>query len=310
MLRLADGVRLVVSGVDAFAERNPATRLTLPGEAERIRRLAALLRTPRTRAELDDAIADGAPTDDLIGKLLAWGVLEPWDLAPRLSELHLATTRPTVWPPLSPEFELARMVREANAEGTAELEHSRLEGRLEDALRDRRSAEHLTGAPITLDQLGQLLGSATGTGGRRAYPSAGALYPVDVLAYPLAVETLAPRFYRYQMLSHRLADYAPTLLRSELVDLFGDDRVDGASVVLLLTSDLTRVSLGKYGEKAYRLLLLEAGHIAQNILLVATVLGFDGLPICGFRDQELAEAAGLRFPHEVVVYAVAIGRAE
>jgi SagB-type dehydrogenase family enzyme len=71
--------------------------------------------------------------------------------------------------------------------------------------------------------------------------------------------------------------------------------------------DFTRHSFEKYGAKIYRLALLEAGHIAQNLLLTAAALGLAGLPLCGFRDAEISAAAGLDFPQQAVVYAVAIG---
>jgi SagB-type dehydrogenase family enzyme len=128
------------------------------------------------------------------------------------------------------------------------------------------------------------------------------------LVHALAVPGIEPSFYRYQPLGHRLAHAASGRSEAELAALLNDHPVEGASIVVLLAADFARVSLGKYGGQAYRLLLLEAGHIAQNILLVGSALGLVALPICGLRDEELARVAGLGFPHEVVVYAIAIGR--
>jgi SagB-type dehydrogenase family enzyme len=89
----------------------------------------------------------------------------------------------------------------------------------------------------------------------------------------------------------------------------GHSRTDvaAAACILLLTSDLCRPSFTRYGGKQYRLVLLEAGHLAQNILLVAAGLGLGALSLCGFADQALAEWVGLDYPRQVVLYAIAIG---
>jgi SagB-type dehydrogenase family enzyme len=146
-----------------------------------------------------------------------------------------------------------------------------------------------------------------GPPGSRTYPSGGALYPIEVLVLALRVAGIASAYYRYQALGHRLVRVAPSPRRERLQTLFNDHPVHDAALAVLLVADLTRPSLAKYGGKSYRLLLLEAGHAAQNLLLVATALGLAGLPLCGFLDDELAAGCGLDPPRQVVAYAVALG---
>lgn len=81
-----------------------------------------------------------------------------------------------------------------------------------------------------------------------------------------------------------------------------------AAAVIALTIDLSRGAFARYGGKTYRLALLEAGHMAQNLSLVAGGLGLASVPVCGFDDAALAEAAALRSPDETVLYAVVVGR--
>ncbi|TMQ27155.1 MAG: SagB/ThcOx family dehydrogenase [Deltaproteobacteria bacterium] len=77
--------------------------------------------------------------------------------------------------------------------------------------------------------------------------------------------------------------------------------VEGASLLVYLFMDFARPSLGKYGEKAYRMALFEAGHLAQNLLLVAAASGLAGVPLCGFDDEQLSLSAGLAFPQEAFI---------
>ena len=59
-----------------------------------------------------------------------------------------------------------------------------------------------------------------------------------------------------------------------------------SSVALLLSASFWR-SRFKYGQRAVRFALMEAGHLAQNLLLVATAHGLATRAIGGFLDDEM-----------------------
>jgi SagB-type dehydrogenase family enzyme len=63
----------------------------------------------------------------------------------------------------------------------------------------------------------------------------------------------------------------------------------------------------KYGERGYRYALLDAGHLAQNILLCCSSLGLAAMPTCAFADDELNELLGLDGCNEAAIYAIALG---
>jgi SagB-type dehydrogenase family enzyme len=325
MVRFADGIRIDGLGFDGLIERPGAASLALPGEGARLRTLASLLGTPRfdltLRAELNRA-HPGA-TSDLVQRLIAEGILVPWGLGPRLADLHLRTTLPSEWELVSPSEEISRALRESSGAGALALPPPALPtGELGRALSQRRTARRFSKKFITIGELATLLAMGVGIGpaepgaifplvlggppAGRAYPSGGGLYPVEVLAYPLHVEGVGGGFYYYQVLSHRLLPFSPARSVRSLVELCSHP-IDEASVLMFLFVDFARPSLGKYGEKAYRLALLEAGHAAQNALLVAASLGLLGLPICGHRDEELSLAAGLAYPYEAIIYVLALG---
>lgn len=77
-------------------------------------------------------------------------------------------------------------------------------------------------------------------------------------------------------------------------------------MVVVLSAVLAR-SLPKYGDRGYRYLLLEAGHVGQNLDLVASALGLGAVNLGGFYDDELARLLCLDPEWEIPLYATAIG---
>jgi len=323
MLRLAEDVVLRVVGEDAVLERAGAPGVSLLGEGRRVCALVELLDTPRRASWLLQALGArglGAGGEALLGRLREERVLLPWRLGCVLAELHQRTVAPRELAPNAAGDERRRLAREYADGGAVALPPPSLSGQLAEALSARHSSRRLSGRALTAAQLGTLLALGCGAReqpalppvpggppGRRTYPSGGALYPVEALVCPLAVEGLNIQYYDYQVFSHRLLahDDGP---RADLISRFLDDNaIAGAAILILLFVDFARPSLGKYGEKAYRLALLEAGHIAQNLLLVASALGLSGIPLCGFPDEELSIDAGLAYPDEAIVYALALG---
>lgn len=75
--------------------------------------------------------------------------------------------------------------------------------------------------------------------------------------------------------------------------------------LLILVGNLRRVE-AKYGERAERFLLLEAGHLMQSLCLLALQLTIDLLPLGGALEREVA--AALRLPQgDAVLYLAAFG---
>ena len=141
---------------------------------------------------------------------------------------------------------------------------------------------------------------------RRAAPSGGALYPLETYAVALNVTTLSPGIFHYRNLDHALERIGPAALddvRAFLPPKLLDDR---PAVLLALSAVFARTQM-KYLERGYRFALLEAGHIDQNLLLVATALGLSAVPVGGFWDEPFNEFLGLDPDEEAVVYSVLVG---
>lgn len=183
---------------------------------------------------------------------------------------------------------------------------------LEGVLNARRSIREYRDAPLSLEELSQLLWSAqgiTGTDGRRTAPSAGALYPLEVYVVVGRVASLDPGVYHYRPDGHSIAlhstgDVRPTVARAAL----GQECVRDGAVVLVFAGVYARTEK-KYHERAERYVHMEAGHAAQNVCLQATALGLGAVTAGAFDDAAVHETLGLPSA-EKVLYLVPVGRPE
>ena len=66
----------------------------------------------------------------------------------------------------------------------------------------------------------------------------------------------------------------------------------------------------KYGDRGYRYVLLEAGHLAQNALLTCNALKLAAVPVGGFIDDEVKEIMGHGSSNHLPVYLLIIGAIE
>lgn len=163
-------------------------------------------------------------------------------------------------------------------------------GTLEDALARRRSVRRFTDEALTESEIAQLLWSMQGITrdwGARTAPSAGALYPLEV--YVATAEGL----YHYVPQGHKM-DLTPRLgLRQALWEAgLRQDWIRDAPAVFVIAAVYERTSV-KYGDRAERYVHLEAGHVAENLLLQAVALGLGGVPVGAFHDDRVQEALGL-----------------
>jgi SagB-type dehydrogenase family enzyme len=167
---------------------------------------------------------------------------------------------------------------------------------VEQALLKRRSIRDFRDAPLALDDLGQLLWAAQGItdrAGFRTSPSAGALYPLEVYAVAGNVQGLPTGLYRYIPRGHALrriadGDKRLTLGRAAL----GQPSIAEAPAVLVLCAVYERVT-GKYGERGFRYVHMEAGHAAQNVYLQAVALQLGTVVLGAFDDKGVRDVLKL-----------------
>jgi SagB-type dehydrogenase family enzyme len=184
--------------------------------------------------------------------------------------------------------------------------------RLRDALDRRRSRQPRRGRGLALGDVASLLaaayGSATRAGGvaRRRVPSGGALYPLEVYGLPLAVESLGRSVFHYDPYGHRLETLAPFTEEELAAALVDPTIVPGAALAFVITAMFWRTRF-KYGLRGYRFALLEAGHVVQNLTLVAAALDLPLVPLGGWYDRRVDALVGADGLDEASVYVVLVG---
>jgi SagB-type dehydrogenase family enzyme len=141
----------------------------------------------------------------------------------------------------------------------------------------------------------------------RTAPSAGGLFPLEIYALVRGVEGLADGVHHYASHKHCLELMRRGSHFQEQEDFLVEAPfVQDANMLVLIGAAFDRTQK-KYGPRGYRYVLLEAGHAAQNLCLLATHEGLGSLCIGGFFDAKLNRFLGLDGRHEAVVYCVAIG---
>lgn len=193
----------------------------------------------------------------------------------------------------------------------------RLRADLGEVLARRRSIRDFDGAPLPLETLGRLLHASFGVRARRRVegvgawerpvPSAGGLYPLELHLFCREVESLPDGAHHYDARAHALELTRPGRASEALVDLtMGQEMVALANVIFVISAVRGR-TMFKYGQRGYRYLFLDAGHLGQNLYLVATALGLGAVGIGGFLDAELGLALGLA-EDEDPLYLIAVGQ--
>jgi SagB-type dehydrogenase family enzyme len=213
-----------------------------------------------------------------------------------------------------------RAVRRLGAPGTALPPPARPDCSFWEAIERRRSGREFSADPIGLDELAALLHAGYGlthrlespSGGGalplRAVPSGGALYPLEVYLAALRVDGLEPGLYHFDPLLRELAVVRPELVPDEVAMLSTYPEIVSSCAALLVVAAVFGRTRFKYGVRGYRFALLEAGHLAQNVVLAATALGLASVPLGGFYDRLTDEFLGLDGVNESSLYTIAVGR--
>ncbi|MGQ4891450.1 MAG: SagB/ThcOx family dehydrogenase [Candidatus Njordarchaeia archaeon] len=189
-----------------------------------------------------------------------------------------------------------------------------------ETLCERRSYRDFKDKPLTLEALSTLLYYSVGVTGEtqaygekpyplRAFPTAGALNPVEVYILVRNVEGLKSGIYRYLYMSHELELLRQGDLSNDLYHAcIEQDHVKQAPINIILMARIDR-TYWKYGERAYKYVHLDSGHAAQNVLLVANSLGLESCVVGAFYDEEVCKLLGVDCMWEIPMECIPIGYA-
>ncbi len=179
---------------------------------------------------------------------------------------------------------------------------------VEQALWGRRSLPSATQGQITIEDAGQLVWAAqgvTGKWGRRAAPSAGGAYPLEVLLVAGDVAGLPAGLYRYYGAQHALERIADGDKRPELAQISRFQGIDRAPALIVITGIESRSTKFFPNETVARNhVAIEAGAASQNVALEAVGLGLGTAVLGGWDEPKLLQA--LHLPPEEQPFVVLV----
>ncbi len=186
------------------------------------------------------------------------------------------------------------------------------------AINLRQSIRNYQKVTISLPELSYLLWCTQGVkeivsdvATRRTVPSAGARHALETTLLVNRVEGLVPGMYRYLSLEHQLGilkkenSIADDIVKAS----FGQDFIKHSAVTFIWSALIYRMKW-RYGERAYRYIFLDAGHVAQNLYLSAEAIGCGVCAIAAFSDDDMNCILGLDGKEQFVIYMATVGKKE
>lgn len=183
---------------------------------------------------------------------------------------------------------------------------------LESTILKRRSTRGYNGAELTLDELKALLDFTyqpqhyidQGLDGTPDYFD---LNLIETFIAVSGVTGLEEGCYYYAPKAQELRQIRFKNFRRELHYLcLGQELGRDAAAVLFHTADL-KTAVARYGDRVYRYLHMDAGHLGQRLNLAAIRLNLGVSGIAGFFDDQVNEVLGIP-ADEAVLYITTLGR--
>ena len=199
------------------------------------------------------------------------------------------------------------------------LKRGGFSGEFPQVLRERRTWREFSNAKISREMLSTLLELSFGIQGwedvptigrlaQKTSPSGGALHPGEAYVLARRVNGVAPGIYHYDAGGHRLQRLRSGMTAAEIQRyLAGQWWFRDAAFVVLLTAVFGR-SQWKYDyARAYRAVLIEAGHLCQTFCLTATWLRLAPFCTIAVADTKIEKSLGVDGISESVMYAMGAG---
>lgn len=194
-------------------------------------------------------------------------------------------------------------------------------GNFEEAIKNRHSARVFNvDAELSLKELATLVYFSAGVKPqeqeikinenliRRFYPSGGALYPLETYLGIQKVEGIEPGIYHYNVKDHLLEQ----LLKKPGIEDFKQALLypwSREAAAFFITTAVWDRNFIKYKDRGYRIVLLEAGHLTQNLALTAAALKIGCCNLVGFHNKRVNEILDInREDEESSLYVSALGR--
>jgi SagB-type dehydrogenase family enzyme len=209
--------------------------------------------------------------------------------------------------------------RSQGAESISLPSHARETDTFFQTLYARRTRREFSEASVSLDCVSKLLQA---TWGVQAYidtdhfgslplktsPSGGARHPIEVYLMALRVKGVEPGLYHYDARGHALERISPGATPQMARAYCADQPYVARSAALFIMTGVFARSMWKYRHaRAYRVVLLDAGHLGQTFCLTATRMGLAPFSTAALKDTLIEDDLGIDGISESVLYVTGVG---
>jgi SagB-type dehydrogenase family enzyme len=183
----------------------------------------------------------------------------------------------------------------------------------------RKTHRRFSDQELKLETVSQLLSLVWGVNGylysprfgkllHKTSPSAGARHPGEVYLMALRVEGLSPGLYHYHPVHHHLETIRTNATREKAwLYCARQNFAKNAGALFLMTAVFPRTMWKYHHARAYRVVLLDAGHLCQTFCLVATWLGLAPFCTAALKDTLIEKDLGIDGIRESVLYIAGVG---
>lgn len=187
---------------------------------------------------------------------------------------------------------------------------------VEAAIANRKSRRSYTEETIKLEELSFLLWATQGLRGKksavrnyRTVPSAGCRHALETYLAAFRVEGIPKAIYRYLPMSHQLVE---VVKHENLEDLLTQAALGqsfaGKSAVTFIWTTIPARMEWRYSRTSYKVIALDAGHVAQNLYLACEAIGAGNCAIAAYDQEFVDKILGIDGIEEFTIYMSLIGK--
>ena len=188
-----------------------------------------------------------------------------------------------------------------------------------DAIANRESRRVFTDEPLTLEELSYLLWTTQGVRvvdenkvwTKRVVPSGGGRQPYETYLLVHRVNGIERGIYRYLPIEHKLILVTENLPDAEeLMDKAWFQNFIGKAAVVFVWAAVPYKTEWRYSLVSYKDILIEAGHICQNLYLACESIGAGTCSIAAYDQKVLDELIQVDGENEITVYISPVGKVD
>ncbi|MEI8131640.1 MAG: SagB/ThcOx family dehydrogenase [Leptolinea sp.] len=184
------------------------------------------------------------------------------------------------------------------------------------AMEQRATLRRYSQIELSLEELSYLLWITQGVKSitdrpatARTVPSAGSRHAFETTILINRVGKLNPGLYRYSALKHLIyaVDLEVGINEKLTTACTNQSHIRTSAATFFWSAEMNRMTW-RYSERSYRYVLLDAGHVCQNLYLAAESIQCGVCAIAAYDDDLLNTALGVDGDSVITVYAATIGK--